>query len=168
MAIWVGRSSIPKNYTFGSCNWVRYYLGDHGLPPTFLSEIQKAFCFSSYQLPSFKAGNAQLPPGYVRIKIWIGGRRPGKPTSVIIMNCLQMLSSGNSTEKNDNITYMAAETGRWYAFVSFEHIYAPTYMTRWPSAEELVVVEIKYRIKGFTGCRGSIQRCKVLWNNLPW
>lgn len=42
----------------------------------------------------------------------IGARRLGKPTNVKLLEFLNMLSSGNSAERNEEEAYMAKEIGR--------------------------------------------------------
>lgn len=85
-----------------------------------------------------------------------------------MLNCLNMLSSGNRADNNDDVVYMAEETGRQY-FLKFcediVNIYAEAVLKRWPTAEELDDVETKYERKGFRGCVGAINCSKIFWTN---
>lgn len=40
------------------------------------------------------------------------GKRPGKTMNVNTMNHMNMLSSGNSAGRNENIAYMTEQNGR--------------------------------------------------------
>lgn len=49
------------------------------------------------------------------------GTRAVKPSKIKILNCLQMLSSGNSAKRSDEIAYMAEETGIQYFSIMQTH-----------------------------------------------
>lgn len=44
-------------------------------------------------------------------------------------------------------------------------MYRETYLTPWPTAEELDDVEPCYQRKGFPGCVGAIEFSKLFWNS---
>lgn len=70
-----------------------------------------------------------------------------------------MLPIGNSSDRNDDIAYMHAETGQQYLFPFFKYfkeIYGKTYMERWPTATELIEIERKYRRKRSLDASGEL------------
>lgn len=63
----------------------------------------------------------------------IAGRRTGKPTGVKLSNCLNMLRSGNSADRNENVAYMTEKNGREYSLQFCKDVvemYGDTYLTR--------------------------------------
>lgn len=66
---------------------------------------------------------------------------------------------------------MAEETTGEY-FKSFcrdvRAIYVEVYLDRWPTAEELAVIEENYSEVGFPDCAGAIDCMKVFWKNCPF
>lgn len=70
----------------------------------------------------------------------IAGRRNGKPTDVKVMNCLNMLSRRNRTDRNGDLAYIAEQIRREYFPQICKDVvgmYTYTYLTCWPTVEEL-------------------------------
>lgn len=100
----------------------------------------------------------------------IGGLRLGKPTHVRLFNCLNMLSSRNSADRNEDMAYMEGKIWRQYVLQLskvVEDIYGETYLRRWPTHEELDDVEKKWQKKVFPGCVGTIDYYKQFLKNCP-
>lgn len=90
-------------------------------------------------------------------EIWetrrIGGRRPVNQKDVKVLNCLQMLSSGNCPNRNDEVAYISVETSLKNLHDFFQHfieIYGTMYMKRWPTVREIVEIEQQYKSKGLS------------------
>lgn len=67
----------------------------------------------------------------------VAGRRPDYPTDVKTMNCLNILCSGNSADRNVDVAYMAEQIEREYFFQFCNYaveLYEETYLTRWSTA----------------------------------
>lgn len=100
----------------------------------------------------------------------IGGRSPGKPTDVRVFNCFNILSSRKSTDRNEDVAYMADETGRQYFYKYREDgvkSYVDKYLMRWLTPDQLDKRENKYEKKKFPGYVEVIHCSRLFLNNCP-
>lgn len=110
--IWGGRKQWSKNHRLGKSNWVKDYISKAHVSPTYLAQK----LLRRFGIPRTLCKRLKRDLINHRVKYWetrmIAGRRLGKPTDVKIVNCLNLLSSGNSAARTDYVAYMAEDTGR--------------------------------------------------------
>lgn len=80
------------------------------------------------------------------------------------LNELDILATDNSPERNEDVAYMAAQTGRQ----NFHHfcrdvvaIYGDMYLSRWSTGQKPEEMEKGYKRRGYPGCIGCIECTKL-------
>lgn len=139
--------------------WVKYYIGFHGEEPKLMAHKFRRRFGIACSLYDRIRGDIFSELLETWETLMIGVSRPGKPTEVKILNCLNMLASGNCPVRNDKVAYMEAEPARQYSTLFCSHIvevYAQSYLKRWGPAQNLDDVKSKYEAKGFLTCVGAI------------
>lgn len=167
----LGRAETAvEEFRRGMSNWLKDYIGTAEVSPKYPEE--KFRCRFWIPQTFYKRLKRNLLNH--REEYWetgmIAGRLPGKPTNVKSLNCLNMLSSGNRVNRNEDAAYMEGETARQYVLQFWKDVVEMcrgTYLTRWHTAEELDDVQSAHEVKGFDGCVRAIDCSKWFWKNCP-
>lgn len=102
------------NYHGGKSNWIKEYIGAVNMLPTIPAEkFRYRFVILRTLYNRFMRDILNHVSEYLETKI-IGVRCPCKPTHVKGPICLNILGSGNSTDRNDDVTYMEEEAAQNY------------------------------------------------------
>lgn len=109
---WCEWKKVSKNYGRVKYNYVKDYIGAGDFTPTFAAEyFRRRFSvpWNLYKEVTVGLLNHVLVCGETRM---IEGTRPEKPKAVKLIIYLNMLSSWKSGDGNDEVAYMADETGK--------------------------------------------------------
>lgn len=99
-----------------------------------------------------------------------GVGKVGHPSEVKVLVDLRILVTGGSYDSFDDQARISATSIRDY-FQSFVKImvsdFAPLFLNRPMSSDELTEVSEQFKELGFPGCVGSIDCMKLIWKNCP-
>lgn len=103
LASWGVRKEGSNNYRRGTSNWMNEYRGTMNVKPTFPKEkFLRSFGITRNFFKRLKRGILNRHPMYLENRT-IVGRRPSKPAYMNVKNVLNMLSRGNSADRNEDM-----------------------------------------------------------------
>lgn len=112
------KEESKNNYRRGKSNWLKDYIVVGDIPTSLSTEkFRRRFEVPQRLHQQLKWNLLEQRPECWEIRT-IGRYGLGKRTEVKMLNCFNMLSSGNRADRNDDVTHMAKETGRQY-FLQF-------------------------------------------------
>ena len=161
-----GRTPNSKTIIRGLSPWIHDYLGEF---PVF----SRRFFRAQFRIPRglFEKVHRDLVE---RFKVFQTRRNAAKKvgiqSEVKVLACLQVLGSGCAIENLDESSQMSRESIRAYLkkfCVALIEMYGDDYLNRRPSPKELQDIQKKYEAKGFPGCIGAVDCCRLQWKNCP-
>lgn len=164
---WRGRIPGSRNIERGVSSWITDYLTHDAVYP--LYKFRRRFRIPRMMFRTLLKDLVDKDPDFWGVRKNAAGR-VGILPEIKVLACLRVLGTGRSFDDIDDSARMGAETVRQY-FRRFVQdiicIYGPAFLNRRPTVEELDGIEEKYADRGFPGCVGCVDCCKLVWKNCP-